>query len=334
MMVSCSTPGSPDNGLESVYYRTRVVAEDALQDFSKLKSVFSFLWGIDEDDDIDDESIWVKGQPALGHIISHQDYKRAFETYVSQNREGDWERYQLSRYSLRSVGWIEADILDAAMEDLNIEDFYGQKAYIGLDLSKSFDLSSMCIQFWKNQKCHAFWYHWVPAHGARRQYRAHAAKLDQWDKREFVTIVETETIDYDAIRDRLLWACEKFDVEKEMIGVDALGGLKPTLQEWENEFDLPLIGIPQTIMVMGPATYSFESLIREGKMIMRRDPVLEHCVSCVQLMVGSNGDRRPTKDKSTGVIDAVIAGLQATAVAIEAGAMTPPAYKTSNDVVF
>ena len=105
------------------------------------------------------------------------------------------------------------------------------------------------------------------------------------------------------------------------------------MQEWENEYNLPLIGIPQTITVIGPATFSFESLIREGKMTLRRDPVFEYAVNNVQLMVGQNGDRRPTKEKSTGIIDPCIAGIQATAIAIDKGAMDPPAYRTEADIV-
>ncbi len=334
-MLSISTPGGTDLGLESVYYTTRQVAEEALRDFTKLKSVGSYLWGLDEDDKIDDESVWVKGQPGLGHVITTQDYRRAYETYVAQNREGDWERYQLCRYTLRSLGWIEPETVhEASDSELRIEDFKGQPAYIGLDLSKSFDLSSMCIQFWKNQKCHSFWYHWVPAVGAREHYRQHESHIPAWDKLHHVEIVHTKTIDYDSIRDRLIWACQEFDVGKECIGVDALGGLKPTLQDWEQNHELPIVGVPQTITVLGPATFSFESLIREGNLTIAKDPVLEHCFANVNLVVGQNGDRRPTKEKSTGCIDAVIAGIQATAIAIEQGAMTPPAYKTNEDVVF
>ena len=333
-VISVGTPGGVDLGLESNYYQARVIAEDCLRDFTKLKTVQSCLWGIDEEDDVSDSSIWQKGQPGLGHVVSMLDYERAWESAVAQNREGEFERYQACRYSLRSVGWLEADVIDAASEDLDIMDFKGEKCYIGLDLSKSFDLSSMALVFVRKQHFYTFMYHWVPAQGARRQYRAHAQKLDQWNKRDFVTIVETDTIDYDMIRDRLLWACENFDVPKEGIGTDALGGLKPVLQSWENDHQLPLVGIPQTITVIGPATFSFESLIREGSMTIRTDPVFEHAASCVVLQVGNNGDRRPTKEKSTGVIDPVIAGLQAVAVAIEHGAMTPPAYSTNEDIIF
>ena len=331
-MLSVSTPGGTDLGLESIYYQTRIAALECLKDYSKLRSVGSFIYGIDDDDELDDETCWIKGQPSLGQIVSMDGYRRAWESAVAKGQEGEFERYQTSRYSLKSVGWIDGEVIDAASHDLNIEDYFGQTAYIGLDLSKSFDLSSMSIQFWDRQKCTQFMYHWVPAVGARDHYRAHAPLLDQWGKREYVTIVETPTIDYDKIRDRLLWCVEKFNIPKDGIGVDGLSGLKPVLQDWEQNHNLPLVAIPQTITVMGPATYSFESLIREGSMKLRRDPVFEHCMNNTQLQTGINGDRRPTKIKSTGCIDACVASIQATIVAIEAGSMDPPAYQTEHDI--
>jgi len=332
-MISVSTAGGNDLGRESVYYTNRVVAEECLKDFTKLRSVGAFLWGIDEWDQIDDEKCWIKGQPALGNIITVEDYRRAFETYKAQNREGDWERYQVCRYSLRQAGWIQMETIEEASADLDIMDFKGQVAYVGLDLSKSFDLSSMCVQFWKDQKCHAFWYHWVPSVGAREHYRAHASLIPEWSRKDFVEIVETQTIDYDKILDRLLWIRENFKLEKDSIGIDALAGFKPTLSIWENDHKLPLVGVPQTITIMGPATFTFESLIREKRITMRRDPVLEHSIGNVQLVTSHNGDRRVTKEKSTGVIDPVVAGIMSTAVAIEKGALKPPAYRTETDIV-
>ena len=331
-MLSVSTPGGVDLGQSSVYYRTRVVAEQSLHDPDKLRSVFAALYGIDEHDNIDDESCWEKGQPGLGHVITLADYQRAWETYQAQNREGDWERYQLCRYSLRTTGWIDGETMEQASGPYRIEDFKGKRCYIGLDLSKSFDVSSMCLQFWEHQQCTSFMYHWIPDQNARQAYRAHASLLDQWGQLEHVQLVNTPTIDYDAIRDRLLWACEHFDVPKECIGIDALGGLKPTLQSWEQDHGLPIVGVPQTLTVIGPATFSWESLVRDGRMKLRHDPVLNYAVNNVQLQIGTNGDRRPTKERSTGMIDPCIAQIQATAIAIEQGALEPPAYRTEGDI--
>ena len=334
-MLSVSTPGGTDLGLESIYYATRVVAIEALKDFKKLRHVGSFLYGIDDTDDVSDPKCWIKGQPSLckGGIITMLNYERAWEAAVASGKEGSFERYQACRYSLRNVGWIEGNVIEAASKKFNIEDFFGKTAYIGLDLSKSFDLSSMCIQIWESQKCTSFLIHWVPAVGAREGYRAHESLIPMWGMRPFINIVETPTIDYDKIRDVLLWAVENFNIPQDGIGVDTLGGLKPTLQEWEQTHKLPLVGIPQTAMVLAPATFATESLIREGSMKIRKDPCFEHCMNNVQMVVGPNGDRRPTKQKSTGCIDPAVAMIMATAVAIEAGALDPPAYRTEADII-
>ena len=334
-MLSVSTPGGPDLGLESIYYATRIVAVEALRNFTKLRHVGSFLYGIDDTDDVSDSSKWEKGQPSLCKegIITMLNYERAWEAAVASGKQGSFERYQACRYSLRSVGWIEGSVLEAVSKKLDIRDYFGKTAYIGLDLSKSFDLSSMCVQIWENQKCTSFLFHWVPAVGAREGYRAHESLIPMWGMRPFIEIVETETIDYDKIRDRLLWVCKNFNVPKDGIGVDTLGGLKPTLQRWEQEDKLPLVGIPQTAMVLAPAVFATESLLREGHMKVRKDPCFEHCMNNVQMVIGPNGDRRPTKQKSTGCIDPAIAMIMATAVAIEAGALDPPSYRTDADIV-
>ncbi|MDB4628064.1 terminase large subunit [bacterium] len=332
-LLSVSTPGGADLGLESCYYVRRRVAEECLKDFDKLKHVGSWLYGIDEWDDFEDPGCWLKGCPALGTIIPSEAYHDALESAKANNQLDQFIRYQCCRYSLNCLDWIDLDVIDGAMRPLEIMDFKGQDAFIGVDLSKSFDLSSIAVQFWKDQKATTFFYHYVPAQGAREHYRGHASLLEAWGRHGHIEIIETPTIDYDLIRDRLLWLQEHFTLKPESIGLDALGGVKPVLQDWEQNHDLPLVGIPQTINVIGPATYTFESLVREKRMVLQEDPVFMHAVGNVRLVTGINGDRRPTKEKSTGVIDPVIAALQATAIAIEHGALRPPAYRTDDDLI-
>ena len=331
-MVSISTAGGPEKGLESIYYTTRRVAEECLRDFDKLRSVFSFLCQIDEDDDIEDETCWIKAQPSMGHIVSVQDYRRSLESYAATNNLQHFERFLCCRYSQLNANWIDVDVLEAVEEDISLEDFKGQDIFVGIDLSKSFDISTVAVMAWRNGTPHIFMHHWIPAQGARKAYRSHAKFLNEWKALPFINIVETPTIDYDHIAEFLCYLRDNFNLQKDSIGVDALGGMKFTLQEWEQKYKLPIIGIPQTITVLGPATLTLESLIREGNIRIRKDPCWKHCVASVALQEGVNGDRRPTKADSTGQIDAVIAALQALVISIEHGAMKPAAYRTAEEI--
>jgi len=328
---SISTAGGPeDGGLESVYYQQRRVAVDCLTDFDKLRTTFSFLANIDDEDDISDKNCWVKSSPSLGHVVTMNDYKRAFEGYEATGMLAQWERYHCCRFSKLATGWIEDAVLDPLEQDLDITKFFGKKAYLGLDLSKSMDISSCALMVWDQGKPYLFLEHWVPT--KRTKYRSHASKIDEWRKIPHINIVDTKTIDYDSIGDYLDWCNKNFNLQKESIGVDALGGVQFVLQEFEQDRGLPIVGIPQTITTLGPALITFETMVREGQLTIRRDPCLRHCINCVGLIEGPNGDKRPCKATSTGQIDPVIASLQALIVAIEHGAMKKPSYQSADQI--
>ena len=87
----------------------------------------------------------------------------------------------------------------------------------------------------------------------------------------------------------MLIQLDNFILKKDSLGTDALGGMRFVLQEFEQKHKLPLIGIPQTINVLGPATLTLESMIREGNIRIRKDPVWKHCVASVALHEGING---------------------------------------------
>ena len=144
-MISITTPCSAEVGLESIYYVNKRVAEDCLKDHSKLHHIFGYLAGIDAGDDIADETCWIKGNPSLGHLVTIKDYRRAFESYKSQSKEHDWERFQLCRYASDDTGWIPPKDIKEVTTNLDIMDFVGEECYIGIDFSKSFDITSMCV---------------------------------------------------------------------------------------------------------------------------------------------------------------------------------------------
>ena len=107
-MVSVTTPGSPELGLDSPYYTRRRVAEEALkpENWDEL-DVFAVFYGLDEDDDFRDESTWIKAQPSLNHVIPISNYRRLLKEYTAQDALDNWERYQCCRYSLQGLQWIQ-----------------------------------------------------------------------------------------------------------------------------------------------------------------------------------------------------------------------------------
>jgi len=337
LMISVTTPESPELGLDSPYYTRRRVAEEALkpENWDEL-DVFALFYGLDEDDDFRDESTWIKAQPSLNHVIPISNYRRLLKEYTAQDALDNWERYQMCRYSLQGLQWIQLKEWRTANGPVERPPL-GTPIYAAVDFSKSFDLTSLAYGFWLEGKFHVKWHHWAikdpHIEGVKRHYQRF---VENWDRYENVTICNHQ-VQYDAVKEKLeelkTWGNLK------RVGYDALGGMKTSVQTWgdidENynpETDLPMWSMPQTIMVMGPSTYLAESFLRHRNLVISPDPVVEYALANVQLEKNINGDRRPCKLKSMGIIDPVVAMVCLFGVIIREGAERPGAYSDLGNI--
>jgi len=83
---------------------------------------------------------------------------------------------------------------------------------------------------------------------------------------------------------------------------------------------------------MGPSTYLAESYIRHKNLVLDEDLVVEYALANVQLEKNINGDRRPCKLKSMGIIDPIVAFVMLCGVLIREGAERPGAYSDLGNI--
>ncbi len=338
LMVSVTTPGSPELGLDSPYYSRRRVAEEALKEENwDTLDVFALFYGLDEGDDPEDESVWQKAQPSLGHVIPISNYRRLLREYKAQDAMHNWERYQCCVYSIAGLQWLGLDEWRYVSRSSGPEPPDGVKVYAAVDFSKSFDLTSLCWGWWDNDgKFQVRWHHWAirddHVKGPKRHYQKF---VDNWAKHPNVTICQHQ-VQYDSVKQEI----QKLP-ELVRCGYDALGGMKTQVQQWgdvEENYsplrgDLPMWSLPQTIVSLGPATYTLESMIRNDEIRFAEDPIVEYALPNVQLQENANGDRRPCKMHSMGIIDPIVACVMLVAVLIREGAERPGAYANTEDII-
>tara|TARA_R100001463_G_scaffold88700_1_gene143482 strand:- start:14323 stop:16041 length:1719 start_codon:yes stop_codon:yes gene_type:complete len=338
MMVSVTTPGSPELGLDSHYYTRRRLAEEAIQpeNWDKL-DVFGLFYGIDDDDDPEDEAVWQKAQPSLGHVIPVSQYRRLLNEYKAQDALHNWERYQCCAYSLSGLPWLQLGEWRHVSRPLDPAVPEGTPIYCATDFSKSFDLTSMAWGYWKEGKFHVHWHHWAirdpHVTSAKRHYQKF---VDNWARHDYLEICEHK-VNYELVKEKI----QSLGPNLARCGYDALGGMKTEVQGWgdiEENYsplrgDLPMWSLPQTIVSLGPATYLIESMIRNEEIVFNEDAVVEYALPNVQLQENANGDRRPCKMQSMGVIDPIVAVIMLAAVLIKEGAERPGAYANKEDIV-
>ena len=88
------------------------------------------------------------------------------------------------------------------------------------------------------------------------------------------------------------------------------------------DYSLPLVGFGQGYQSMTPAIEAFEELALEGRLRHGGHPVLRWCISNTAIERDAAGNRKPTKAKSYGRIDAAVAALMAVGAAKASGETT------------
>lgn len=335
-LLSITTPGGQELGVDSPYYVfTRIHHEALEEEHWEEMGVGSFFFGLDPEDDFEDESVWRKGQPSLDHVIPIESYRAALLDCKASGRESDFVRFQLSTYSTLDSPWLVGDMWDRSLETV---DGPGpdDAVVIGLDFSRSFDVTSGCAMWWDGKRLRAVWRHWVIRKLKGDIKRDYQRFLDDWQRRDNVVVCD-HSVQYHSIRE-WLWDM-KNTTRLRRVGYDALSGMHTELGKWgsvDEKYNpatmLPMAPVPQTVTTFGPATYLVEGMLRSGIFKPADDPVVNYSVSNVQLEENVNGDRRPSKVRSSGIIDPVVAMCMAAHVLIVEEMTEPGAYNDDAEI--
>jgi phage terminase large subunit-like protein len=144
LLVAITTAGFNQEG---ICYEVRGHCADLLQGLFEDDSYFAFIACIDEDDDWQDESCWIKANPNLGISAGLEDLrdkaKRALRTASARN---NFLCKHLDRWTQQAQLWLPIERWDAcAVDGLTEASMAGRACYVGVDLADKLDLNGICF---------------------------------------------------------------------------------------------------------------------------------------------------------------------------------------------
>lgn len=111
-------------------------------------TLFSYVCALDKGDDpLRDPSCWIKANPMLGVILSH-DYIEGVVTQAINmpGKRNGILRLHFCQWTDAATGWMGRELIDSAMAEFNPWEVHaGAKAAVGIDLSASRDLTAMAF---------------------------------------------------------------------------------------------------------------------------------------------------------------------------------------------
>lgn len=271
-------------------------------------SFFAYVAALDEKDDpFADESCWAKANPSLGATFT-MDYLReqVQQARGMPSKQNIVLRLNFCRWTDAKDAWIGKEQWDACEAEIDVCDLEGRPCYGGLDLSGTRDLTAAAFIFpAEDGTFDAFVEFWKPADTLTEAENKDRVPYRAWREKGHLRTTPGSTVDYDYVAKRLGEISSEFHVQR--IAYDRWGikHLQKSLDDFSVDVAMEECG--QGYKDITPAVRALESMILNGRLRVKRNPLLRWNAACTTIEIDPAGNRKFDKNKATGRIDGIVA---------------------------
>lgn len=299
--------GSPCNALHD---RACKVRDGIIDDPSFLPVIYE----AGKDDDWTDPRVWAKANPNLGVSVGREYIRSMCQKAVdSPAFENTFKRLHLNIRTAQDVRWLKMTRWDAcAGEPLDIADFKGQKAWTGLDLSATRDLTAWVLCFPEaDGRLALVPIFWIPADTARERGKKDRVPYLEWIAQGLIRTTPGDAVDYDTIRRDVNAIIDENKIDVQAIALDRLFQGDQLGRQLKEGDGLPVSAHGQGFLSMAAPTKRFEELILDGTIHHGGNPVLRWHASNVSVEIDAAGNMKPSRRKSSEKIDGIVSAIMA-----------------------
>jgi phage terminase large subunit-like protein len=313
LIVTISTAGF---NREYPFYNEIEIGKKVLDGELEDDSTFYAIFQLDEEEEIDIPKMWAKANPSLKDengrgVISLDDLIADYgKACLIMADKKNFITKNLNMFVDGEDAWLPDEDYKRCGGDTNIKEFFGQKVYLGIDLSTSRDLSSLVavMEHPETGKLTVFPEFYFPSDSQEKKIRASGIDLTEWIDKDYIREHSGRIVSYDEIFERIQWWCDNFDVQA--IGYDPWNATM-LVARVEAEIMVDMKPCKQNTGFYNFPMKYFERLIYSEAINVSKNPVMRWNVKNIVVYMDGNGNIKPMKNKSLDSIDGVIALLMA-----------------------
>lgn len=299
------------NDTHSIGYELHTKAKDIIDGKKFDSSFYPVIYGIDENDDWEDEKTWYKANPSLGETITidkvRQSYLEAKENIANENA---FRQLRLNQWVKQAVRWMPMDKWKNNTVEFTEADLEGKYCYGGLDLSSTSDLTAFVLVFPPQDGLEKFYilpYYWLPEETIPLRVKRDSVPYDIWEQQGLFFTTEGNVIHYQYIEKFIEELNTKFNIKE--IAYDRWGATQLS-QDLEN-MGFVVVPFGQGFSSMSAPTKELMRLVLEGSIAHNGHPVLHWNFDNVVVRTDPAGNIKMDKAKSTEKIDGAVATVMA-----------------------
>lgn len=274
-------------------------------------------------DDINDEECWIKANPIaatyeVGLKNIRSNYMSAIESpekmvsFMTKNMN-IWVKQSAQSY-IDMAKWKARGRLNEDFEnDLGIS-LYGYDAYVGIDVSKTIDLTAagivIPVDINNSKKFITLAHGFIPEETVQTKERTDKIPYRLWSERGWLTITPGEIVDYRFMTKWIEETLNKYGLNIKDVCYDPYNATHYT-QELESNKGWGIVEIRQGIITLSEPTKSFRAETYQGNILHPINDLLDWAISNAVTKVDAQENIMLDKAKSTERIDPIAAIINA-----------------------
>ena len=245
-----------------------------LQGLTTAEDFFIDIYCLDPDDDIWDESNWIKANPFLC-----RDKEKMVTLRQDAQTARDMGGMELADFLCKSLNmwvnntddqFINPEAWKACGSDRKLKDIVGEghtECYVGVDLSSGGDLTTIALEFpLDNSKYYVYSHSFMPRGRLEEHIETDLAPYATWEQQGLITVTGGSTDymnDYKFIVAHLRELKDRYGLNFKGIGIDPHNA--PGVMQDLEEFGCPVITVTQSARNLNDATVAVQLLTKGGQ---------------------------------------------------------------------
>lgn len=306
-----TTAGYVNDGPLDRYYQlfSDALVEGKMEEAARDR-LFGLIYELDEEDDIEDESKWIKPNPSLGVLLDPKELHNTWMTvrHIPQERADFICKNLNLKVNADEASYVDWSVLKKNDGIMPYEDLEGHVAYGGFDLSTREDFTAAAIVApLPDGREYVLHHSWVPR--KKLETAPEGADFYSWAMMGLLTIVDGDYIEQDKVAEWFIQQAKHFDLLK--VGYDPANARWTVLQ-------LEGKGIVCDVVRQGPITLNdpmkdIKEMLLDGDIVSNNDPMLRWYMDNVRLSKearhADKANWMPVKRKKSMKIDGFMAFL-------------------------
>lgn len=300
--------GTVSFNLSSPYHEMYEMSVEILNGLKEDKSFFPLIYTLDENDDVNDNTTWIKANPNL-EISVYKDFLKS-EVIKGKNNPSYLNKVltkNFNQWCSTNDVWIHNDRIIKASKKINIKDFEGKPCYVGVDLASVNDLTAVSYLIVDDDRYYFFVDYYLPQSALTEHKQKDFYNKMYFNK--YLKITSGNCTDYNFITEDLFRVNNICPIKG--IYYDVYNSLSWAVDATEK--GLPLIPFSQSVSNFNRGTKEYLRLFLEDKIILEDNEINRFCLNNVFIFRDNNENEKPKKLNDKSKIDGVIAMIQSLA---------------------